>query len=91
MKSVCQFCGSKSLIKWGNRRRKCSLCDRTFRVKKAGRNKIKFLEMYILDRSTMRRISKKSKYSPAEVMRKIMSELKYISTPLSNTKNFVSL
>ena len=91
MKSVCQFCGGKSLIKWGNRRRKCSLCCRTFRVKKVGRNRIKFSEMYLLDRSTLRRISDKTKFSPAEIMRKIMLELKGITTPIFYTKNFTNL
>lgn len=88
MKSVCQFCGNSKLIKWGVRRRKCSSCKRTFRVQKSGRKPTKLSEMYILDRSTIRRIAHKQKQSPPEILRKLMSELTNIPPLLSLTKKF---
>lgn len=90
MKKVCQKCGENKFHKHGKKRRKCINCGTTCRIK-SGRRKTRFSEMYLLDRSTIRRISKKIKFSPAEIMRKILMELKSLSTPLSCSKNFTYL
>lgn len=82
MKSVCRFCNSSDLIRWAGRRRKCVSCGRTFRVAKAGRKRRKVVEMYLLDRSTFRRISAKVKRSHVETIRQLKSELKYLPAPL---------
>lgn len=86
MKSVCKYCGNKDISKWGNRRRYCSPCNRTFRVPKAGRHKSKKIDMYLLDRSTLRRIGSKTHLMHTTVMRDLHKELKSVPTPLENLK-----
>ena len=80
MKSVCKFCGQKQLVKWGGRRRYCEPCDKTFRVKKAGRKPLKNRDMYLLDRSTYRRIGHKKKHSAAGVLYLVQKEITQIPT-----------
>jgi hypothetical protein len=89
MKSVCPFCNSSALIRWGKRRRKCGSCGHTFRVTKAGRKRKLITEMYLLDRSTFRRIGSKIKRTHVETIRKLRVELKYLSTPLSLLKKIL--
>lgn len=86
MKSVCKYCGNKDVTNWGERRRYCSPCDRTFRVPKAGRKKSKNRDMYLLDRSTLRRIGSKTHFIHTTVMRSLHKELGSVSTPLENLK-----
>lgn len=86
MKSVCRFCNHSVLIRWGKRRRQCQKCKRTFRVIKSGRKKKKITEMYLLDRSTFRRIGIKQKQTHAGTIRRLKSELKYFPTVLSFLK-----
>ncbi|HAO52359.1 TPA: hypothetical protein DCQ85_02730 [Candidatus Magasanikbacteria bacterium] len=88
MKLVCQFCGDKNIIKWGKSRRKCKVCNKTFRVKKSGRKKSKLSEMYILDRSTFRRISKKTKYSHVGIIKNTIKEMANIPKLIEITKKF---
>lgn len=87
MKSVCPFCNSNQHIKWGKRRRKCGQCERTFRVKLAGRKKSKKIaEMYLLDRSTYRRIGIKLGQSHNNIIRREMLEIKNLETPTEYLK-----
>jgi hypothetical protein len=86
MKSVCKYCGQSKLIKWSGRRRYCKSCGRTFRVAKAGRNKSKKTDMYLLDRSTFRRIGFKSHRLHTTVMRGLHKELKPVPIPLEHLK-----
>lgn len=81
MKSVCKYCGQSKLINWGDRRRRCQLCNRTFSVMKAGRNASKNRNMYLLDRSTYRRIGTKKKYSAAGIMYLVQKEIAPMLTP----------
>lgn len=81
MKSVCKYCGQSKLIKWGSRRRCCEACGRTFSVPKAGRNRSKKIGMYLLDRSTFRRIGCKTHHGHTTIMRGLHQELKPIPTP----------
>ena len=82
MKSVCKYCGGSQLIKWGERRRYCQVCRKTFSVTKAGRNKSKKIGMYILDRSTFRRIGTKVHNLHTTIMRGLHKELRPLPTPL---------
>ena len=86
MKSVCRFCNHSVLVKWGKRRRQCQKCKRTFRVIKSGRKKRKITEMYLLDRSTFRRIGIKQKQTHAGMIRRLKNELKYFPPVLSFLK-----
>jgi hypothetical protein len=86
MKSVCKYCGGKQLVRWGGRRRYCEPCDRSFRVPKAGRKRNKKIGMYLLDRSTFRRIGTKSHRLHTTVMRGLHKELKPIPSPLEHLK-----
>src|SRR5205823_1532723 len=81
MKSVCKYCGRDELINWGNRRRRCQLCSRTFSVPKAGRNASRNRDMYLLDRSTYRRIGNKKKYSHVAMIKRVQKEISPIPTP----------
>ena len=81
MKSVCKYCGQSELIKWGNRRRYCEPCDRTFRVPKSGRKKTRKTEMYLLDRSTFRRIGFKTKSRDTTILRGLHKELEPVEKP----------
>lgn len=87
MKKVCQKCGGHNLHKHGKKRRRCVNCGATCSIK-SGRKRSFLSEMYILDRSTLKRISKKVKQVPSEVMRKTMNELKNIPKLLDITKKF---
>jgi transposase-like protein len=86
MKSVCKYCGQGQLIKWGDRRRYCQLCGKTFSVAKAGRNSSRKIGMYLLDRSTFRRIGFKSHRLHTTVMRGLHKELAPVPTPLEHLK-----
>ena len=86
MKSVCKYCGQGQLTKWGGRRRYCKPCDRTFRVPKAGRNKSRKTDMYLLDRSTFRRIGSKIRHIHTTVMRGLHKELEPVPAPLEHLK-----
>ena len=81
MKSVCKYCGKDGLINWGGRRRYCKLCKRSFRVPLAGRNRSRKTDMYLLDRSTFRRIGFKSHRGHTTIMRALHQELKPLPTP----------
>jgi hypothetical protein len=86
MKSVCKYCGNGRLINWGERRRYCSACGRTFSVKKAGRKRTKKTGMYLLDRSTFRRIGFKTKARDTTVLRGLHKELVTLPTPPDHLK-----
>jgi hypothetical protein len=86
MKSVCKYCAGKALIRWGSRRRYCEVCNRTFRVKLAGRKPVKHRDMYLLDRSTYRRIGKKKKTSHVSMISKVQQEVSILSTPTDYLK-----
>lgn len=81
MKSVCKHCGGNQLIRWGGRRRYCKPCDRSFRVTSAGRKRSRSRDMYLLDRSTYRRIGYKKKYSHVGMIKKVQKEIVPIATP----------
>jgi hypothetical protein len=81
MKSVCKYCGQSQLIKWGDRRRYCEPCDRTFSLPKAGRKRTKKTGMYLLDRSTFRRIGTKTHLIHTTIMRGLQKELKTVPVP----------
>jgi len=87
MKKVCQKCGGQNLHKHGKKRRKCVNCGATCSIK-SGRKRKKFAEMYILDRSTMRRISKKKSCRHQNILYHIYDELKHIPKLLDITKKF---
>jgi DNA-directed RNA polymerase subunit RPC12/RpoP len=91
MKSVCKYCSSRKLIKWGERRRFCSNCKRTFSVPKAGRKPIRNRDMYLLDRSTYRRIGKKKNYSAAGILYLVQKEIKTLLTPMNWLKKIYIL
>ncbi len=91
MKSVCKYCGKGSLIKWGDRRRYCQPCNRTFSVPKAGRGRSKKTGMYLLDRSTFRRIGFKTKTRDTTVLRGLHKEIAPLPTPLDYLKKIVDL
>lgn len=86
MKSVCCFCNHPTLIRWGKRRRQCQNCKRTFRVARAGRKNTKVSEMYLLDRSTFRRIAHKEKRSHVSVIHSLQNELKNYPKPIEHLK-----
>ena len=86
MKSVCKYCGQGQLIKWGDRRRYCEPCDKTFSVPKAGRSASRNRDMYLLDRSTYRRIGNKKKYSAAGILYLVQREITRIPTPTDYLK-----
>jgi uncharacterized Zn finger protein (UPF0148 family) len=81
MKSVCKYCGKNKLIKWGDRRRFCPICKKTFSVPKAGRKPSRSRDMYLLDRSTYRRIGYKKKHSHVAIIKKVHREIAYMPTP----------
>ena len=81
MKKVCPKCGSNRLHKHGEKRRKCVNCGKTCSIK-SGRRKSRNIEKYLLDRSTLRRISSKIKIDTSQLMKQIMKELKYLPSPL---------
>jgi hypothetical protein len=89
MKLVCKYCGKDGLINWGERRKYCRSCVRTFSIKKAGRNRTKKTGMYLLDRSTFRRIGSKTHHAHTTVMRGLHQELKPLPTPLDHLKKIV--
>ena len=82
MKSVCKYCGKNQLINWGDRRRRYQVCNRTFSVPKAGRNASRNRDMYLLDRSTYRRIGSKKKHSHVAMIKKVQKEIAPIETPV---------
>jgi hypothetical protein len=86
MKSVCKYCGQSQLIKWGGRRRYCEPCDRSFRVPVAGRNSSRGRDMYLLDRSTYRRIGFKKKHSHVAMIKQVQKEIAPMPTPLEHLK-----
>lgn len=83
MKSVCKYCGNHGIINWGGRRKYCVPCNRTFSVLKAGRNRSKKTVMYLLDRSTFRRIGFKIHRGHTTVIRGLHRELVHVSTPVN--------
>lgn len=87
MKKVCPFCENKVIHKHGNKRRKCAKCFRTFSIK-SGRKSNKYAESYLLDRSTLKRISSKNKISRTGVLKNIINELKNIPNILELSKKF---
>ena|SRR3989344_287224 len=91
MKSVCKYCGQGQLIKWGERRRYCAPCERTFSVPKAGRNRTKKTGMYLLDRSTFRRIGFKTKTRDTTVLRGLHKEIAPLPAPLDYLKKTSNL
>jgi DNA-directed RNA polymerase subunit RPC12/RpoP len=91
MKSVCKYCSYNKLVKWGERRRFCSNCKRTFSVPKAGRKPIRNRDMYLLDRSTYQRIGHKQKYSAAGILYLVQKEIKILPTPTDRLKKIYTL
>ena len=90
MKISCPFCQSVLFIRWGKRRRKCKQCGRTFRGEKAGRKKkAKTIEMYVLDRSTHRRIATRVGCSHVNSQYHLNKEMAALPPLLSITKNFL--
>ena len=89
MKLVCKYCGKNGLINWGARRKYCGLCDRTFSLQKSGRKGIKNRDMYLLDRSTYRRIGYKKKRSHVAMIKKVHKEIAFLPTPLDYLKKIV--
>ena len=90
MKISCPFCQSVFIIRWGKRRRKCKQCERTFRGQKAGRKKKKkAIEMYVLDRSTHRRVGMRTGQSHVNSQYHLKKELTTLPLLLSVTKNFL--
>lgn len=90
MKKVCPKCGSNNLHKHGKKRRKCVDCGATCTIQ-SGRRRTCFSDMYLLDRSTMRRIGTKEHMSAVGVMKHVMKELKVLPQPLDDTKNFTQM
>lgn len=88
MKKVCPKCGSNRLHKHGKKRRKCVNCGKTCSIK-SGRKKSRNIEKYLLDRSTLRRISSKIKIDTSQLMKQIMKDLKYLPSPLLYLKKFI--
>ncbi len=88
MKKVCPQCGLNRLHKHGQKRRKCVNCGRTCSIR-SGRKRSKNMEKYLLDRSTLRRISSKLKIDASQLMRQIMKELRYLPSPLCYLKKFI--
>lgn len=86
MRKSCPKCKNNNVIKHGKRRRKCKNCSHTFRVEKRGSKKQILTKMYLLDRSTVRRIGRKQKLSHTEVVRQLQGELKHFPTVLSFLK-----
>ena len=82
MKSVCKYCGGDELIRWGDRRRYCSLCNKTFSVPKAGRKASRTRDMYLLDRSTYRRIGNKKNHSHPAMIKTVQKEISTLTTPM---------
>jgi len=89
MRKSCPKCNCRHVIKHGNRRRICKDCGHTFRVNKRGLRKRKITKMYLLDRSTYRRIGDKEKRSHVATISALQSELKYFSTPLEFLKKIL--
>lgn len=89
MKLVCKYCGKDELINWGKKRKYCSLCKRTSSLQRPGRKGIKNRDMYLLDRSTYRRIGQKKKLSHVAIIKKVHKEIKYLPTPIDNLKKIV--
>src|SRR5574340_1048348 len=81
MKLGCKYCGQNQLIRWGDRRRYCPPCGKTFSVPKAGRKPTRNRDMYLLDRSTYRRIGSKEKCSAAGILYLVQKEAAPIPTP----------
>lgn len=90
MKKVCQKCGSTRLHKHGAKRRKCADCGVTCSIK-SGRKRSKIQAMYILDRSTMRRIGRKRKKTHQTVLYHLYRELVDVPTVLSGIKKTFSM
>jgi hypothetical protein len=91
MKSVCKYCGKNQLINWGGRRRFCRACNKTFSVPRAGRIPSRNRDMYLLDRSTYRRIGNKKKYSAAGIMYLVQKEIAPIETPTDFLKKICAM
>lgn len=87
MKKVCSNCGSNHLHKHGKKRRKCADCGKTCSIK-SGRKKTRIHEMYILDRSTYRRIGTKEHTTHVAQIKRVMNELIQIPHVIVHTKNF---
>lgn len=86
MRKSCPKCNSRRVIKHGNRRRKCASCQCTFRVSKRGSKTEKISKMYLLDRSTYRRIGQKEKRSHVSMINSLQNELKHFETPIEHLK-----
>jgi len=89
MKKVCVKCGSSKLYKHGKKRRKCSVCGKTCTIQ-SGRKKSKNMEMFLLDRSTNRRISKKEKVSHISIIKRVVKELNTLPRPIEYLKKTYS-
>lgn len=89
MKLGCKYCGQNQLVRWGDRRRYCPSCGKTFSVPKAGRKPTHNRDMYLLDRSTYRRIGSKKKYSAAGILYQVQKETAPIPTPADWLKKIV--
>lgn len=87
MKKVCPKCGNNHLYKHGKKRRKCVKCGATCSIQ-SGRHKTHISDMYVLDRSTFRRIGYKSSLTHQNIMYHVYNELKHIPQLLSYTKKF---
>lgn len=53
---------------------------------KSGRKNVKISEMYLLDRSTYRRIGQKERRSHVSMIRSVQNELKYFPKPIEHLK-----
>jgi len=87
MKKVCPFCNNKVIHKHGKKRRKCAKCFKTFSIE-SGRKNTKYLDAYLLDRSTLKRISDKTHISRAGVLKNVINELKNIPSIIELSKKF---
>lgn len=87
MKKVCPFCGNKVIHKHGEKRRKCAKCFKTFSIE-SGRKNTKYMEEYLLDRSTLERISDKNKIVKSCVLYHLKKELKNIPPIIKLSKKF---
>ena len=88
MKKVCQKCGGKRLHKHGKKRRLCVDCGATCTIN-SGRPRTKYIEAYIDDRSTLRRIGKKKNIVHTTVLFHVKKEVSALPQLLLVTKNFL--
>ena len=88
MKKVCQKCSGKRLYKHGKKRRRCVDCGATCTIN-SGRPRTRYIEAYIDDRSTLRRIGVKKNIVHTTVLFHVKKEVMALSPLLSVTKNFL--